>query len=185
MKIFIVSCSLRQGSLNHKLATHIASVVEAQGHEADLARMNDFDMPLYNQDIQESEGIPATCHAMIERINSADGWIVATPEFNWSVPANIKNAIDWISRIKPIPIAGRSVLLTGASPSMTGGVRGLLHFRSSLESMGVWTYPKLFALAQANQAFDDDGALVNPELSKMLEDMVADYASAARALNNR
>lgn len=185
MKIFIVSCSLREGSLNHKLATHIANVVQAQGHEADLARMNEFDMPLYNFDLQESDGWPAGMNAMLDRIMAADGWIIATPEYNWSVPANIKNAIDWISRMKPVPIVGRSVLLTAASPSMTGGVRGLLHFRTSLESLGIWTYPKVFALAQANQAFDDNGALANPDISKMLDGMIADYGSAAVALANR
>lgn len=185
MKVFIVSCSLREGSLNHKLATHIANVVTAQGNEADLARMNDFDMPMYNFDIQESEGFPAASQAMVDRILAADGWIVTTPEFNWGVPAVIKNAIDWISRMRPVPIVGRSALLSAASPSMTGGVRGLLHFRQSLEQLGIWTYPKVFALAQANQAFDDAGALANEEISKMLETMVADYCSAAVALNNR
>ncbi|MEL0114664.1 MAG: NAD(P)H-dependent oxidoreductase, partial [Rickettsiales bacterium] len=107
------------------------------------------------------------------------------PEFNWSVPGNIKNAIDWISRVRPVPIAGKSVFLAAASPSMTGGVRGLLHFRVSLESLGVWTYPKVFALAQAAQAFDDDGGLANAEIAGMLKAMLEDYCSGAQALNNR
>lgn len=185
MKLFIVSCSLRQGAFNHRLAETIARVAEAQGNEVDLARINDFDMPLYNFDLQESDGFPPASQAMVDRILAADGWIVTSPEYNWSVPAAIKNAIDWISRMRPMPIAGRSVLLTSASPSMVGGVRGLLHFRQTLEQMGVWTYPKLFALAQAAQAFDDDGGLANPDLAKMLDTMLADYCSAAVALNNR
>ena len=185
MKVFIVSCSRRDGSFNHKLATHISRVVEAQGGEADLARIIDFDMPFYNFDLQESEGFPDGAKNMVERISGADGWIITTPEYNWSVPAEIKNAIDWISRMQPVPIAGRSVLLTAASPSLVGGVRGLLHFRHSLESLGCWTYPKVFALAQANQAFDEAGGLANPDIAKMLETMVADYCSAAAALSNR
>lgn len=185
MKLFVVSCSLRQGALNHKLASHIGKVAEAQGHEVDLARINDFDMPLYNFDIQESEGFPAASQALVDRILAADGWVVTSPEYNWSVPAAIKNAIDWVSRMRPMPIAGRSVLLSSASPSMVGGVRGLLHFRQTLEQMGIWTYPKVFALAQASAAFDEDGGLVNADLAKMLDGMVADYCSAAVALNNR
>lgn len=185
MKVFIVSCSLRQGSLNHKLAEHIASLVEGMGHEADLANMREFDMPLYNFDIQESDGWPPAMEAMVERITSADAWVIVTPEFNWSVPGNIKNAIDWISRVRPVPITGKSVFLAAASPSMTGGVRGLLHFRVSLESLGVWTYPKVFALAQAAQAFDDDGGLANADIAGMLKTMLEDYCSGAQALNNR
>lgn len=185
MKLFIVSGSLRQGAFNHKLATHIGKVAEGLGHEVDLARINDFDMPLYNFDIQEADGFPAASQAMVDRILAADGWVITTPEYNWSVPAAIKNAIDWISRMRPVPIAGRSVLMTSASTSLVGGVRGVLHFRQSLEQMGIWTYPKVFALAQAGAAFDENGGLVNADLAKMLETMVADYCSAAVALNNR
>ncbi|MEQ9449372.1 MAG: NAD(P)H-dependent oxidoreductase, partial [Rhodospirillaceae bacterium] len=72
MKIFIVSASLRKDSLNHKLATHLAGLVKAQGGEADLARMNDFDMPLYNFDDQQATGIPAAAQALADRITVAD-----------------------------------------------------------------------------------------------------------------
>lgn len=185
MKIFIVSTSLKQASLNHKLATHIASVVESQGNEADLARMTDFDTPMYNFDDQQSTGIPANVEAFRDRLEAADGWIITSPEFNWSVPANIKNMIDWLSRMQPMPLAGKTAFLTSASPSLVGGVRGLLHFRQSLEALGTWTYPKLFALAQAPQAFDDNGALVNEDISKMLNGMLTDYCSGAAALKNR
>ena len=84
-----------------------------------------------------------------------------------------------------MPLDKKSILLSSASPSLVGGVRGLLSLRPSFESLGTWVYPKMFTLAQAPAAFDDAGNLANEDLSKMLNAMVADYCSAAVALNNR
>jgi len=185
MKILVFSASLREESVNLKLSKAIAKVAEANGADVDFARMNDFDMPLYNFDDQQSSGVAAGAQALADRITAADGMILTSPEYNWGPPANIKNAIDWLSRIQPMPLDKKSILLSSASPSLVGGVRGLLSLRPSFESLGTWVYPKMFTLAQAPAAFDDAGNLANEDLSKMLNAMVADYCSAAVALNNR
>ena len=185
MKIFVYSASLREESINLKLSKLIATVAASQGAEVDFARINEFDMPMYNLDDQQSSGIPAGAIALADRIASADGMILTSPEYNWLPPATIKNAVDWLSRIKPVPIDGKSILLSSASPSLVGGRTGLLSLRISFEALGTWVYPKIFTLAQAPAAFNDDGTLVNEDLAKMLEAMVADYCSAAVALRNR
>lgn len=185
MKILVFSASLREASFNLKLSQLIAKVAEANGAEVDFARMNDFEMPLYNFDDQQSTGIPANAQALADRINAADGMILTSPEYNWLPPATIKNAIDWLSRMQPMPLDKKSILLSSATPSLVGGVRGLMSLRISFESLGTWVYPKMFTLAQAPAAFNDDGTLVSEDLSKMLNAMVADYCSAAAALNNR
>ena len=185
MKIFVYSASLRDESLNLKLSKLIAKVAEAIGAEVDFARMSEFDMPMYNFDDQQSKGIPAGAQALAERINTADGMILTSPEYNWLPAATIKNAVDWLSRLQPMPLEKKSILLSSASPSLVGGGRGLMSLRISYEALGTWVYPKMFTLAQAPGAFNDDGTLKNEDLSNMLNAMVADYCSAAVALNNR
>ena len=185
MKIFVYSASLREDSINLKLSKLIATVAEAHGAEVDFARINDFDMPMYNMDEQQSSGVPAGAKALADRITAADGMILTSPEYNWLPPATIKNAVDWLSRIKPVPLDRKSILLSSASPSLVGGARGLLSLRVSFEALGTWVYPKMFTLAQAPAAFNDDGSLASEDLATMLDGMVADYCSAAVALNNR
>jgi chromate reductase len=185
MKIFVYSASLRKESINLTLSKLIAKVAEANGAEVDFARMSDFDMPAFNMDDQQSSGIPAGAQALADRITNSDGMILTSPEYNWLPPATIKNAVDWLSRIQPVPLDKKSVLLSSASPSLVGGVRGLMSLRLSFEALGTWVYPKMFTLAQAPGAFDDEGNIANEDLAKMLNAMVADYCSAAVALNNR
>lgn len=185
MKIFVYSASLRADSINLKLSRLIAGILEANGADVDFARINDFEMPLYDFDVQQSAGIPEGAVALGERISAADGMILTTPEYNWLPPATIKNAIDWLSRLQPVPLDGKSIFLTSASPSLVGGVRGLTSLRISFESLGTWVYPRMFTLAQAPKAFNDDGKIADQALSEMLDKMIADYCSAAVALNNR
>mgnify|MGYP001177310659 CR=1 FL=1 len=185
MKIFVYSASLREESINLKLSKLIAKVAEAGGADVDFARMSEFDMPMYNFDDQQSNGIPAGAQALAERIIAADGMILTSPEYNWLPAATIKNAVDWLSRLQPMPLEKKSILLSSASPSLVGGGRGLMSLRISYEALGTWVYPKMFTLAQAPGAFNDDGTLKNEDLSNMLNVMVADYCSAAVALNNR
>ena len=185
MKIFVYSASLREASVNLKLSKLISKVAEANGAEVDFARMNDFDMPMYNFDDQQSSGIPAGAQSFSDRITAADGMILTSPEYNWGPAATIKNAVDWLSRIQPMPLDKRSILLSSASPALAGGVKGLMSLRLSFEALGTWVYPKMFTLAQAPGAFNDDGTLKDEDLSNMLNAMVADYCSAAAALNNR
>ena len=160
MKIFVYSASLRKESINLKLSKLIAKVAEANGAEVDFARMSDFDMPAFNMDDQQSSGIPAGAQALADRITNSDGMILTSPEYNWLPPATIKNAVDWLSRIQPVPLDKKSVLLSSASPSLVGGVRGLMSLRLSFEALGTWVYPKMFTLAQAPGAFDDDGNIL-------------------------
>ena len=185
MKIFVYSASLREESVNLKLSKLIAKVAEENGAEVDFARMNNFDMPMYNFDDQGSSGIPAGAQALSDRITAADGMILTSPEYNWLPPATIKNAVDWLSRMQPMPLDKKSILLSSATPSLVGGVRGLMSLRTAYEALGTWVYPKMFTLAQAPGAFNDDGTLKSEDLSNMLTAMVADYCSAAAALNNR
>jgi chromate reductase, NAD(P)H dehydrogenase (quinone) len=85
--------------------------------------------------------------------------IIASPEYNFSIRGTLKNAIDWISRIRPVPLRGKSALLGAASRGTIGGIRGLWQLRILLEGLGVHVYPDMFALETAEEAFLPDGTL--------------------------
>lgn len=185
MKVFALAASLRKDSINRRLLLLAEDIVRQSGHEVDHAEFRDFDMPLYDGDLQDESGIPAGAEALGARIAGSDAWLLASPEYNWGAPGTIKNAIDWLSRMQPVPLAGKSALLMSASPSLVGGARGLMSLRLPLEVLGCWCYPKVFALAQAGQAYDDGGGLAVEALDGMLKSMIGDYLTAAAALNGR
>lgn len=185
MKVLAFAASLRKGSINRRLLLLAEDIVRESGHEVDHAEFRDFDMPLYDGDLQAESGIPAGAEALGARIAGADAWLLASPEYNWGMPGTIKNAIDWLSRMQPVPLDRKSVLLMSASPSLVGGARGLMSLRVPLEVLGCWCYPKMFALAQAGQAYGENGKLADQALAAMLRTMIEDYLSAAEALSAR
>lgn len=185
MRVLVFSASLRKDSLNHKLAVQTARMVEAAGEKAELMRMNDFDMPFYDADLYTAKGMPDGAQKLAETIAGTDGMILSSPEYNWGVPATIKNAIDWLSRMDPNPFRHRTVLLCSAAPSPVGGVRGLLHLRDSFETLSCFAYPRLLCLPKADEAFADDGSLRNAELAEEFQGIVADYLKFAAAVKSR
>lgn len=185
MKVFALAASMRKESVNRRLLGVATDMARAAGAEIDAAEFRGFAMPLYDGDLEAASGVPAAAHRLGERIAASDAWILASPEYNWSIPGTLKNAIDWLSRIRPVPLDGKSVLLLSASPGLGGGFRGLTALRAPLEGLGCWCYPRQFALPRAPRAWDDDGALKDSALADSLATMVGDYLSAARALAAR
>ncbi len=98
VRVLVFSASLRAESLNSRLARLAAATVEATGGDVDLASMTEFDAPSYDGDIQTSDGFPAGAEELRRRLELADAFVVASPEYNASIPGALKNAIDWVSR---------------------------------------------------------------------------------------
>lgn len=182
MKLLMLAASLRQGSYNRKLIHQAAALARGRGVTVDLAEFAEFLVPIYNADDEEATGIPGGAQAFAERLGGADGIVLAAPEYNNSMPGTIKNLLDWVSRIRPLPFKGKHALLLSASPSLVGGNRGLWALRVPLESLGVLIYPRMFSLAQANTAFADDGSLVDPKLAQRLATTVQSYLQLGAAL---
>ena len=181
LRIFVLAASLRKDSLNRKLAELAAGVVRAQGAEVDLASMHDFDVPLYDGDGEGENGIPAGAAAFRARLSAADGFIIASPEYNGSMPGIIKNLIDWTSRFRPQPFDGKHGLILSASPSMAGGNRGLWALRVPFEHMGARIFPDMFSLAMAHKAFGADGRLSDSALQGRFEKTLESYLSLVEA----
>lgn len=182
MNILAFAASLREASLNKKLLRLAVEVARDAGATVDVADFSEFTMPLFNGDVEANSGMPAGAQELIRRLNAADGMMLVSPEYNFSVPGTIKNAIDWISRAKPNPLRGKHGLLLSASTSLVGGIRGLWHLRVPLEGLGMIVMPDMFALAAAHQAFDDEDRLKDPALAERLRAMVAGYLDVAARL---
>jgi NAD(P)H-dependent FMN reductase len=167
MKLLMMAASSRKASVNKKLIQLAAKLIQTQA-EVRITEFADYDVPLYNGDINEQQGLPANAKKFIQDMNAVDGIIFAVPEYNFSIPGNFKNLIDWVSRDKPMPWAGKQILLMSASPSLVGGNRGLWHTRVPLEACGSFVYPEMFSLANAYNAFNPDGNLTDGDLQKRL-----------------
>ncbi len=181
VRFLVFSASLRAESHNTRLAQLAASVIRAQGGLVQEARMADFDCPSYNQEVQDGPGFPSGATAFLEALEATDAYVIASPEYNGSMPGLLKNAIDWVSRFRPQPFNGRHGLLLSASPSMVGGNRGLWSLRVPLEHLGSRVYPDMFSLARAHEAFTDQGEIANDQLAGRFRKTVAGFMDLVEA----
>jgi chromate reductase len=183
VNVLVFGASLRHDSLNCRLASAAADVIRAKGGTADFATMQDFDCPSYDQDMEAGNPRPLGAERLKDRLLAADAFLISSPEYNASMPGNLKNVIDWTSRFRPQPFNGRQGLLMSASPSMVGGNRGLWSLRVPLEHLGARLYPDMFSLAQAHQALGDDGKIKDVTLTKRFESTIEcflDFVEASK-----
>ena len=181
VRFLVFSASLRRGSLNSQLAELAATCISANGGQVDVAAMRDFDAPSYDQDVQHEEGFPPGAEEFRRRLEACQGFVVAAPEYNASMPGALKNAIDWVSRFAPQPFNERHGLLMSASPSMAGGNRGLWALRVPLEHLGARVYPDMFSLAQAHRAFTPEGRLADEQLAQRFDTNVINFLDLVEA----
>src|SRR5205814_2920415 len=124
---------------------------------------------------------PAGAEELRKRLLANDAFIIASPEYNASMPGHLKNSIDWVSRFRPQPFNERNGLLMSASPSMAGGNRALWSLRIPFEHLGARVFPDMFSLATAHKAFTPDGTIGDPTLAKRFEANLVAFMSLAEA----
>ncbi|MGH7682477.1 MAG: NADPH-dependent FMN reductase [Candidatus Eiseniibacteriota bacterium] len=180
LKVLIFAASLRAESLNRKLAALAGRFAEKEGAVVDLASLRDFDVPLYDDDLDKAHGIPPGAEELRRRLTESDAFIISSPEYNASMPGVLKNLIDWASRIRPQPFDTRHGLLLSASPSLAGGNRGLWALRVPLEHLGARIFPDMFSLSMAHKAFAGDD-LADPALRARFEKNIQAFLSLAEA----
>lgn len=180
-RFLVMSASLREGSLNHRLAALAAAAIQTLGGVPEHVSLRDYDSPSFDADIESSEGLPPGADQFRQRIEANDAFVIASPEYNSSMPGVLKNLIDWVSRHRPQPFNEKYGLLLSASPSMVGGNRGLWALRVPFEHLGARVYPDMFSLAQAHQAFGDDGRIADATLQERFDTNIANFMDQVEA----
>ena len=183
-RFLVFSASLREDSINTRLAKLAVHVIEKNGGKVDFANMSEFDCPSFNQDLEVNDFHPAGAEEFRKRLLANDAFIVSSPEYNGSMPGLMKNAIDWVSRFRPQPLNERHALLMSASSSMIGGNRGLWSLRIPFEHLGVRVFPNMFSLAMAHKAFSSEGSIADETLAKRFEENIVAFMSLVEAAKN-
>jgi NAD(P)H-dependent FMN reductase len=167
LKILVIPGSLRTGSLNAKLAATIALELAQAGAEVTRISLSDFPLPIYDGDLQSKSGVPKNAVNLKRMMGSHHGVLIVTPEYNSSVPALVKNTIDWISRVQdPHETRGqvfrdRAFAIAAASGNRLGGTRALSALRLILTACHAAVVPNQLALSFAEDAYDDKDRLKN------------------------
>lgn len=178
IKIVGISGSLRKGSYNSALL-HEAARLMPEGATLEIATIQGI--PLYHGDQEDSLGLPLAVVALKDAIASADGVLLATPEYNNGIPGVFKNAIDWASR-PPADMnrvfSGRPFAVIGASPGNFGTILAQDSWLSVLRTLGTrpWFGGRLMA-SRASGLFDADGQLTDDALRSRLKDFLAGFVS--------
>lgn len=170
--------SLRRDSFNAAVAKTLPELAPEGVTVTALGSIGDF--PHYNADLQAEEGFPAAVTAMANAIAEADGLIIVSPEYNYSVPGVLKNALDWISRVDPQPLAGKPVLIESASPGAAGGSRMQYHLRQILVFFDARVMNKPEAMIGHVQDQVENGKLVNPGTREFLGKQLKAFAEFSK-----
>jgi NAD(P)H-dependent FMN reductase len=182
MQVLVFAASLRAGSLNRALARVAAGHLTSRGVTVDFAAFREFDAPLYDQDLLDASGFPAGVRRFTARLNAADGFAIASPEYTFSIPGPLKNLIDWSSQEQPIAWTGKPGLLLSASVSSVGGQRGLWALRTPLEALGAYVYPDMFSLPDADTKLNPAGQIIDDALNRRLAELTDAFARFADRL---
>ncbi|AVJ19934.1 NAD(P)H-dependent oxidoreductase [Serratia sp. JUb9] len=183
LKIVTLLGSLRKGSYNAIVANTLPKLAPPGMVIEALPSIRDI--PLYDADLQQEEGFPATVETIAEKIRQADGVIIVTPEYNYSVPGGLKNAIDWISRLPNQPLAGKPLAIQTSSMGPIGGARCQYHLRQImvfLDAM-VMNRPEFMGGVIQNKVDEQAGELTDQATLDFLRSQLAafrDYIAQLR-----
>lgn len=173
-KILAFAGSTRSASFNKMLASHAAEAARVAGAAVTVVDLRDLALPLYDGDLEEAQGLPEGAKHFKKLLRKHDGLIIASPEYNSSITAVLKNAIDWASRSESddepplVAFRGKAAALMSTSPGGLGGLRGLVHLRAILGNIGVIVLPDQVAIPAAHEVFDDAGHLKDEKKAKQV-----------------
>ena len=173
-KIVAFAGSTRTGSFNKMLVALAADAAHAGGATVTVVDLRELALPLFDEDLEDTSGLPEGAKKLKTLLRECDGFLIASPEYNSSITAVLKNAIDWASRSESDdepPLAafrGKVAALCSASPGALGGLRGLVHLRVILGNIGVVVLPDQVCISAAHEAFDGAGKLKDERKAKQV-----------------
>jgi NAD(P)H-dependent FMN reductase len=188
-KLLAFSGSLRQGSFNQSIVIAASEGARLAGADVTTVHLNDFKAPLFSEDDEAKTGIPDGAKKLKTLMMEHDGFLIATPEYNSSFSAALKNAIDWASRMeegeKPLQaFKGKTATLMAASPGGLGGMRGLVPLRMLLSNIGIYVHPTQQSFSNVADLVDDSGKVVDEATLKKLHALGKQAVSFTNALKD-
>jgi len=176
-KILAFGGSLRAASFNQQAAALAAEGARAAGAEVTLIALRDFPLPLFDEDLETSAGMPENARKLKELLLAHDGLIIASPEYNSGYSAALKNAIDWVSRATrpdetyPSALAGKTPAIPPASPGGYGGARGLAQLRPLLENIRITVIEPQVTIPKAHEVIRPDGSFADATIADAVRDL--------------
>jgi len=188
-KILAFAGSTRINSYNKKLVQIAADGAKKVGADVTYVDLRDLPMPLFDEDLEAEQGLHPNAKTFKNLLVSHQGLLIASPEYNSSITAVVKNAIDWASRPEPnepslVAFAGKVAAIMSASPGSLGGLRGLVHLRAILGNIKVLVLPDQVAIPKAYEAFNSEGKLVEPKLQASIEKLGENVATVLLKLQS-
>ena len=183
-KIIALAGSLRKDSYNQQLIQAAANFALEAGAEVEVIKLQDLDIPMFDEDL-EAQGTPQGAQILKDKLRDADGILLASPEYNGSFTAVLKNAIDWASRTEQgaVPaFRNKVVALYATSPGGLGGLRGLNHVRDVLSGIGSLVLADQLAVPSAFEVFDEQGKIKDPALAEKVSGLALQLVSVASKL---
>jgi len=181
----VICGSLRKGSYNAALTRALPGLAPPG---LKLRSAPSFEkIPIYNFDIQNSTGFPAEVNTWADAIRSADAVIIVSPEYNWSIPGGLKNAIDWVSRMKDQPFKDKPVALQSAAGGVLGGARMQYHMRQSLISLDALLFgrPEILVTFAAKKFDEKTLELTDPPTIEIVTQQLAAFERFVRLVNGK
>jgi chromate reductase len=176
LKVLVICGSLRKGSYNASVARALPALAPPELALTPAASFGKF--PIYNADDQTATGIPADVKAWCDAIRAADAVIIVSPEYNWSIPGGLKNAIDWVSREKEVAFKDKPVVLMSAAPGQLGGGRMQYHLRMALTAIEAQMFgkPEVFVNFAAKKIDEKTGELTDDAVKDVIKQQLAAFA---------
>jgi chromate reductase len=185
LDVLVICGSVRKGSYNAALARMLPALAPAGMALRPAASFANF--PIYNADIQTANGFPDEVNAWAEAIRRADGVIIVTPEYNWSIPGGLKNAIDWVSRMKEQPFKEKPVALQSAAGGILGGSRAQYHLRQCLTSIDAFLFgrPEVIVTFAPQKFHDNTLELKDATAIDLIKQQLAGFDKFVRRLSGK
>jgi len=170
VKVLVFAGSTRTDSYNKQLSSEVAQIAKEMGAKVTLIDLKEFPMPLYDADLEAKDGMPKNAKRLRDLMIANNAIVIVSPEYNGSIPAVLKNAIDWASRSETggssrEAFKGKQFVIMSASPGKLGGARGLVHLRAVIENIGGEVMLDQVTVPNAYV----EGALQTPAVKKELQ----------------
>ena len=190
-KILVFAGSIRSGAYSGKTADIAQKELAQQGAEVTRISLADYPLPIVNQDLEAEEGVPDNAYKLARLFAAHDAILIATPEYNGSIPPLVKNTIDWVSRVrtdngKPLrPYPGKVAAICSSSDGHFAGIRSAMHLRAVLSHIQMEVIAPQVSVPNGSEAFDGEGNFREERLRKSMQRLCRTLIEHASLLSRR